>query len=92
MGPAELLPWERVLQSPVAVLLVMLAGYAAMGRVILVLWRRNQKLNDTLIEYLAKGAEFSSAVGHVGELVALSRTLTAPVPHGEAVAPPDPQG
>lgn len=88
---ADLLPWEQVLQSSVAVLLLLVAICMGLGRAVWVLWRRNQQLNDRLIEYLTSGATWTSQVAHVGDLVALSRTLT-PQPNAESSSSraPDP--
>ena len=84
MPPEKLLAWERVLQSPVAVLLLMIASHVIWWGVVKVLWRRNQEQNEKIIELLSSQADFSTAVAHVDRLVTLTRTLTDARPAVEA--------
>jgi hypothetical protein len=81
MPPDRLLLWERLLQSPVAALLLLLVGYGVLGRVIWVLWRRNQEQQEAIVRLLSANNHFGTAITHVHDLVTLAQTLAhAPDP------------
>lgn len=83
MQPDQLLGWERILQSPVAVLLLLIASHLVLAGVIRALWIRTKEQNEKIVELLSSQADFSTAITHVDQLVTLTRTLTdaRPDPH-----------
>ena len=77
MPPPELLQWERILQSPVAVALLLLAAIGAINGIYLsairVLWRENKEKDRALREFLAAQSDFEATVRRIRTLTRLQR-------------------
>jgi hypothetical protein len=75
--PPELLQWERILQSPVAVALLLLAAIGAINGIYLsairVLWRENKEKDRALREFLAAQSDFEATVRRIRTLTRLQR-------------------
>lgn len=75
MDPNVLAQWEQILTSPVAVLLLLLAGLTVVSGSLLaavrVLWRRNQQLEAEFRGYLLEQDSFAETVRNAQELLEL---------------------
>lgn len=76
MGVQELLAWEQVLKSQVAVALLLLAGMMAISAVLLrwawTLYRENQELNQEFRNYLKTTADLGPVLDTVARVLELN--------------------